>query len=138
MAKTSHGFSYEYTPEALYFATYMSVSDRRLFYTEWKRLSGIIDAENYGEEVRQKVIAVIRDMDDKIDFDELVSDISGKTVKEKETAICLAFEIAFSDSSLDDEEVVIFEQAALKWDIKKARLEEIKKYAAESMEAISF
>lgn len=136
MAKTSHGFSYEYTPEALYFATYMSVSDRRLFYTEWKRLSGIIDAENYGEEVRQKVIAVIRDMDDKIDFDELVSDISGKKVKEKETAICLAFEIAFSDGSLNDEEVVIFEQAALKWDIKKARLEEIKKYAAESTEAL--
>ena len=46
-------------PESVYFATYIAISDNRLFDREWYQLEDIIKEIGYGDDVRNNVLNII-------------------------------------------------------------------------------
>ena len=121
----------KFSPEALYFGAYIAVSDRKFYYDEWKKMTGLLASHRYDDEVYQNMLAIIRDKDTKITWDDLIERISRETVEVKETALCFGLEIALYDDVLDDVEIELFNQVRVKWSIDKKRFEEIKKQLVE-------
>ncbi|MBQ8247767.1 MAG: 50S ribosome-binding GTPase [Lachnospiraceae bacterium] len=131
--KKDSGIKIKFTPEALYFGAYIAVSDRKFFYDEWKKMTALVASHNYDDEIYQNTLAIVRDKDTKIKWEDLIERISRASVEIKETALCFGLEIAFYDEILDDVEIELFNQVRAKWSIDKKRFEEIKRLVLESI-----
>ena len=131
--KKDSGIKIKFTPEALYFGAYIAVSDRKFFYDEWKKMTALVASHNYDDEIYQNTLAIVRDKNTKIKWEDLIERISRASVEIKETALCFGLEIAFYDEILDDVEIELFNQVRAKWSIDKKRFEEIKRLVLESI-----
>lgn len=131
--KKDSAIKINFTPEALYFGAYIAVSDRKFFYDEWKRMTALVASHNYDDEIYQNMLAIVRDKDTKIKWEDLIERISRASVEVKETALCFGLEIAFYDEILDDVEIELLNQVRVKWSIDKKRFEEIKRLVLESL-----
>ena len=76
-------------PEVIYFATYMAINDRRLYDREWFRIKRLMESANFGDEVREKAMAIIGDLPEKLLLDDIIDTLC--TATEETRAFTLYF-----------------------------------------------
>lgn len=96
-------------PESLYFATYIAISDNRLFDREWYQLEDVIKEMNFDESVRNNVLNIILDRPEKIALDRVIEVLAEKSPDVRYTAMKLGLEVAYSDGSFGEKESVVFQ-----------------------------
>ena len=96
-------------PESVYFATYIAISDNRLFDREWYRLEDIIKEMAFGDEVRDNVLNIILDRPEKIALDQVIEVLVTMSPDVRYAAMRLALEVAYSDGSFGEKESVVFQ-----------------------------
>lgn len=106
-------------PESVYFATYIAISDNRLFDREWYRLEDIIKEMGYGDDVRNNVLNIILDRPEKLALDQIIEDLAVKSPDVRYATIRLALEVASSDGSLGEKESVVFQSYRAKLGIDR-------------------
>ena len=97
--KKDSAIKINFTPEALYFGAYIAVSDRKFFYDEWKRMTALVASHNFDDEIYQNMLAIVRDKDTKIKWEDLIERISRASVEVKETALC-SIDVVLSNNSV--------------------------------------
>jgi len=106
-------------PESVYFATYIAISDNRLFDREWYQLEDIIKEMGYGDEVRNNVLNIILDRPEKIALDQIIEELAGKSPDVRYATMRLALEVASSDGNLGEKESVVFQSYRAKLGIDR-------------------
>lgn len=106
-------------PESVYFATYIAISDNRLFDREWYQLEDIIKEKSYGDDVRNNVLNIILDRPEKIALDQVIEELAVKSPDVRYATMRLALEVASSDGSLGEKESVVFQSYRAKLGIDR-------------------
>lgn len=109
-SRSNTSFSNRYiVPESLYFATYIAISDNRLFDREWYQIEDTIREMGFGDDVRTNALNIILDRPEKITLDQVIEALSGKSPDVRLAALRLALCVAYSDGSFGEKESVVFQ-----------------------------
>ena len=106
-------------PESVYFATYIAISDNRLFDREWYRLEDVIKDMGFDDDVRNNVLNIILDRPEKITIDQVIDGLVAKSPDIRYAAMRLALEVACSDESIGEKESVVFQSYRAKLGIDR-------------------
>ena len=96
-------------PESVFFATYIAISDNRLFDREWYRIEDVIKDMGFDDDVRNNVLNIILDRPEKIPLEQVINDLTAKSPDVRLAALRLALEVACSDGSFGEKESVVFQ-----------------------------
>lgn len=106
-------------PESLYLATYIAISDNRLFDREWFRIENTIKERDFDDDVRNNVLNIILDRPEKITLDQTLEALADKPIEIRNAALRLGLEIAYSDRAFGERESVIFQSLRTKLHIDR-------------------
>lgn len=106
-------------PESVFFATYVAISDNRLFDREWYRIEDVIKDMGFDDDVRNNVLNIILDRPEKIPLEQVINDLTAKSPDVRLAALRLALEVACSDGSFGEKESVVFQSYRAKLGIDR-------------------
>lgn len=106
-------------PDSLYFATYIAISDNRLFDREWYRIEDVIKDMGFDDDVRNNVLNIILDRPEKITLDQVIDGLVSISPDVRLAAMRLALEVAYSDGSFGEKESVVFQSYRAKLGIDR-------------------
>lgn len=101
-------------PEGLYFAANICVLDEKIYDESYFKIMQIIKKENMGEEVKDEVLKILSDDEEKTARSKIFEKLKHASVKDKKEAIALGLDIAFVDDYWSDEEEKFFKDAIRK------------------------
>lgn len=84
-------------PEIVYFATYVAIYDMRFYDAEWFRIEQYMKHHGFGNEVRNNVLSIIKNLDDKISLTEVINKLKEASFSNRREALKLAVKIAYAD-----------------------------------------
>lgn len=119
-------------PEIVYFATYVALSDNRLYDREWYRIEKYIQKNGLDESVRNAAIDIIKGSDEKIPLDVVLSNLSKMSVEHRKKALFLAYKVALEDGEITKREEELFRSYRIRLGIEKRVSDAIYKEAVEA------
>ena len=120
-------------PEVIYFATYMAINDRRLYDREWFRIKRLMESANFGDEVREKAMAIIGDLPEKLLLDDIIDTLCTATEETRAFTLYFGLLIAYEDGTFRDKEEVLFLRLCKRFKIDKKRYAKIQKDAKDEI-----
>ncbi len=119
-------------PEIVYFATYVALSDNRLYDREWYRIEKFIQKNGMDESVRNAAIDIIKGSDEKIPLDVVLSNLAQMSSEHRKKALLLAYKVALEDGEISEHEEKLFRSYRIKLGIEKRLSDAIYKEAVEA------
>ncbi len=119
-------------PEIVYFATYVALSDNRLYDREWYRIEKFIRKNGMDESVRKAAIDIIKGSDEKIPLDVVLSNLAQMSADHRKKALLLAYKVALEDGEISEREEKLFRSYRIKLGIEKRVADAIYKDAVEA------